>query len=153
MLARAGLSRKERVDVFFSAGGGYVANKIGRVLRLRRARIHEEEPRKPAAHRVRDRSRKLLWLETCRSSGKAYSSKPGRRVYHAEDDYGDDDFQEDDPDGGDLEEEMARGEISGRDQSDRDWDPQDAWYGDDWQDGGSDQQYDDWQDRNMTTMR
>lgn len=64
MLARAGLSRKKRVDVFFSAGGGYVANKIGRVLRLRRARIHEEEPRKPAAHRVRDRSRKLLWLET-----------------------------------------------------------------------------------------
>ena len=44
---------------------------------------------------------------------------------------------------------MARGEISGRDQSDRDWDPQDAWYGDDWQDGGSYQQYDDWQDQRL----
>ena len=41
----------------------------------------------------------------------------------------------------------ARGEISGRDQSDRDWDHQDAWYGDDWQDGDSYQPYDGWEDQ------
>ena len=110
------------MDVFFSAGGRYVE----RVLRFRCARVHEEEPRKPAAHCAKDRGSSSGWKPTYRKSGKAlYSSKSGQQVYHAEDDYGDDGL-EDDPDGEDLEEEIARGETSGRDQSDRDWDHQDA---------------------------
>ena len=47
MLVRAALTKRERLDVFFSAGGAYVAKDIERALRHRCQRIHEEERRLP----------------------------------------------------------------------------------------------------------
>lgn len=45
MLTRAGLSRRERMDVFFSSGGKYVTSKIEGVLRFRCANVHLDEKR------------------------------------------------------------------------------------------------------------
>ena len=43
MLQKAGLTRKERYDVFFAAGGHYKSAEIERVLRFRCAHVHKEE--------------------------------------------------------------------------------------------------------------
>ena len=43
LLQRAGLTRRERYDVFFAAGGAYKSAEIERVLRFRCAHVHKEE--------------------------------------------------------------------------------------------------------------
>lgn len=43
MLSRAALTRRERYDVFFSAGGKYVSKHIEKVLRFRCSDIHVQE--------------------------------------------------------------------------------------------------------------
>ena len=45
MLARASLTRRERMDVFFSAGGRYKSDAIERVLRFRCGQVHLDERR------------------------------------------------------------------------------------------------------------
>ena len=47
MLNKASLSRRERLDVFFSAGGRYESGAIEAALRHGCARIHEDERRIP----------------------------------------------------------------------------------------------------------
>ncbi|CAE7228738.1 RE1, partial [Symbiodinium sp. CCMP2456] len=47
LLNRAGLSRRERLDVFYSAGGRYDAGSIEAALRHRCSMVHEEERRVP----------------------------------------------------------------------------------------------------------
>ena len=48
LLVRASLSRGERLDVFYSAGGAYNAKMIESALRHRASRVHEDERRTPA---------------------------------------------------------------------------------------------------------
>ena len=48
MLSRAALTRRERMDIFFSAGGKYVSKHIERVLRFRCADIHVQEKQQHA---------------------------------------------------------------------------------------------------------
>lgn len=47
MLSRAALTRLERYDVFFSAGGKYVSKQIEKVLRFRCSDIHVHEKKQP----------------------------------------------------------------------------------------------------------
>ena len=49
LLVRASLSKRERLDVFFSAGGIYESRAIERALRHRCQRLHEEERRVPVS--------------------------------------------------------------------------------------------------------
>ena len=49
MLVRASLSRRERLDVFFSAGGSYDPKAIERALRHRCQKIHEDERKVPVS--------------------------------------------------------------------------------------------------------
>ena len=91
LLSRAGLTKKERMDCFFSAGGRYKAKDIERVLRFRCARVHEEESRRPAASRANDESsasRSSGYKRSNRSGRYQYrgSTRYGRQVYHADDD-------------------------------------------------------------------
>ena len=51
MLNRAGLNRRDRLDVFYSAGGKYESDAIERALRHRCSHVHEEERRIPFATR------------------------------------------------------------------------------------------------------
>lgn len=53
MLNSAGLGRRERHDVWFSARAKYDAKEIERVLRHRCAKTHEDDTRKPSGHRPR----------------------------------------------------------------------------------------------------
>ncbi|CAJ1379139.1 unnamed protein product [Effrenium voratum] len=48
LLVRASLSRRERLDVFYSAGGAYNSKMIESALRHRASRVHEDERRTPA---------------------------------------------------------------------------------------------------------
>ena len=47
LLQRASLSKRERLDVFYSAGGSYSSTAIEKALRHRCQRIHEEERKLP----------------------------------------------------------------------------------------------------------
>ena len=135
MLARAGLTRKERMDCFFSAGGKYRSGQIERVLRFRCAKIHEDESRKPAAYRAKDEasssSREPLRRRYPARSSKKYQAKGyrGRRVYHAEDEQEYEDEGPEDPDDEDLEQEVAQGRFDEQQYDDEeDWSRNDAWY-------------------------
>ena len=46
MLARAALSKRERMEVFFASGGKYRSDRIEKVLRFRHANLHVEEAEK-----------------------------------------------------------------------------------------------------------
>lgn len=52
LLNSCSLSRRERLDVFFSAGGQYEPQAIERALRHRCANTHEDERRVPTPHKV-----------------------------------------------------------------------------------------------------
>jgi len=69
LLFRASLSKRERLDCFFSAGGQYVSKEIERALRHRCQRIHEEERRLP--HPMK---RSVRPFSSSRSSTTASSS-------------------------------------------------------------------------------
>ena len=56
LLVRASLTKRERLDVFFSAGGVYEPKAIERALRHRCQRVHEEERRVPTLFRKGPRS-------------------------------------------------------------------------------------------------
>lgn len=47
LLSRASLTRRERMDIFFAAGGKYDSKSIERVMRFRCQNIHTEEKRQP----------------------------------------------------------------------------------------------------------
>ena len=135
LLSRASLTKKERMDCFFSAGGWYKAKDIERVLRFRCAKVHEEETRRPAASRNHDESSSSRGSGYRRSnrSGRYQhrgSTRYGRQVYHADDDqaYDADEQEPGDADDEDLEEEMAAGRI--QEQSYYEEDYQDSWQDD-----------------------
>ena len=134
LLARAGLTRKERMDCFFSAGGRYKASEMERVLRFRCARIHEDEGKRSGRDRRDDSTssgreplrRKPYYKGPYkRSSRQGYQSSRYKKVYHAEDgDYYEDDDMQGDTDEEDLEQEAAQGYF------DRRQEDHEAWYGD-----------------------
>ena len=143
LLSRAGLTKKARMDCFFSAGGKYKAKDIERLLRFRCAKVHEEESRRPAAPRANEESsasRSSGYKRSNRSGRYQYrgSTRYGRQVYHADDSqaYDDDDQETGDADDEDLEEEMASGRINNEDDYQDSWQDDYGGYGQDsyWQD-------------------
>lgn len=145
LLSRAGLTKKARMDCFFSAGGKYKAKDIERLLRFRCAKVHEEESRRPAAPRANEESsasRSSGYKRSNRSGRYQYrgSTRYGRQVYHADDSqaYDDDDQETGDADDEDLEEEMASGRIKDEDDYQDSWQDDYGGYGQDsyWQADG-----------------
>ena len=59
LLVRASLSKRERLDCFFSAGGTYNSREIERALRHRCQRIHEEERKIPGGFRKMSHPRSI----------------------------------------------------------------------------------------------
>ena len=116
MLSRAALTRRERYDVFFAAGGAYKSADIERVLRFRCSQLHLDE-RKPTAHRE-DRTapiRRPPPRKSVKRTDRRGPYKPTRHTHwaDAEDDWEYDDEEDSfgDPDNEDLEHEalMAGG--------------------------------------------
>ena len=73
LLNRCSLSRRERLDVFFSAGGTYEPRAIERALRHRCSRTHEEERKIPAPGTSR------MSRQPYKSRGDGKGSSKGRK--------------------------------------------------------------------------
>ena len=71
LLNRASLSKRERLDVYYSAGGSYTASGIEAALRHRCSQVHEEERRIPTPSTASSRS---TW--SSRASSSRASSAP-----------------------------------------------------------------------------
>ena len=85
MLARASLTRRERMDVFFSAGGRYRASDIERVLRFRCGQVHLDERRGGSGH---DRDERPGQSSSSTMAPKSYFRRMhphprGDRRYHS----------------------------------------------------------------------
>ena len=145
LLSRAALSKKERMDVFFNAGGRYEANRIEKVLRFRCSHIHEEEHKHRAPSRATSSDHRPR-----RYYGRG--SRPKHRTYVAEDEPEEDWDQ--DADDEDLEEEARAGQrqeywddrasYDGNSQADYAWYGQEDWWSRDegyWQDWEEENQY------------
>ena len=78
LLNRCSLTKRDRLDVFYSAGGVYNSESIERALRHRCAHLREEERRVPSNTRLRTSSRSGS-SSTSASSSSAASSASTRR--------------------------------------------------------------------------
>lgn len=116
MLARAALTRKERYDCFFAAGGSYRSAPIEKVLRFRCAQIHLDEH--PSSRRQEDRAGRAVQRQPQRK--KVYKRSDRRGPYrptrhtHVVDEQEDEgyDYEEayDDTDDEDFEQEALMAE-------------------------------------------
>ena len=96
LLNRCSLSRRERLDVFFSAGGTYDPVSIERAIRHRCASTHEDERRVPVT-----RPPKVTRPRGGYDEKKKFVKKTYRKVYVA-----DQDPEGPEPEDEDLEEEL-----------------------------------------------
>ena len=104
LLNRCSLSKRDRLDVFYSAGGVYNSESIERALRHRCAHLHEDERRVPAGARFRgatstSRSGASTTSASSSSASTASTRRPLRKhgVHLAaidEDEHGDDDEED-----------------------------------------------------------
>ena len=100
MLNRASLSRRERLDVFFSANGRYEPVPIEAALRHRCARIHEEERKIPTStFGAQKRPRRSFGRK---GDGKRRGNE-FRKTYYVDED----DEEQEDIDGEDLEQDES----------------------------------------------
>ena len=79
MLSRASLTKKERMDIFYSAGGKYVSTAIEKVLRFRCANIHAEEGK----YKAHDRQPRK-WKHSSTSRSARYHQHRSSRAHLAE---------------------------------------------------------------------
>ena len=70
LLTRAGLTRRERMDIFFSSGGKYATAPIERVIRFRCSNIHQEEGRGSSS----SKGNRLV-------EDRGHTSKPRKQMY------------------------------------------------------------------------
>ena len=95
LLNRCSLGRRDRLDVFFSAGGLYEPAAIERALRHRCARVHEDERRTPQPSKF---SKHPMVRPRSGEKGSGKGKKPFvRRTYLAGDEEGEDEeeYEED----------------------------------------------------------
>ena len=148
MLSRAALTRRERMDVFFSAGGRYKSRDIERVLRFRCQNIHVEE-KGPATRRYPPQKKFTLTSNRGKPAGppkKPYDRQRPHRSsrYHGshvaettEDHPEEDDEDEEDDDAADnedLEQEVLNMEHEGPEEEEyyeegHWWDEEEEGYG------------------------
>ena len=135
MLSRAALTRRERMDVFFSAGGKYRSRDIERVLRFRCQNIQVEE-KGPSTRRYPP---KKFTLTSNKGKAAPYRKSGDRQRPHRSSKYHgshvaetteghddeDDDEDEDDVDNEDLEQEVFNMEHE---------EPEEEYDEGDWQD-------------------
>ena len=166
MLARASLTRRERMDVFFSSGGRYKAVDVERVLRFRCGQIHLDE-RKGGTGRDRDERRPpttgapATYFRRMHPRGDrrySSSSKHGprwqKRVYFNDEQeewpgYEDDEELHPPTDDEDLEQEIHDGyHAESHYYDEEDWDDDDGWWNDSywqsharWYDEEDDEEY------------
>ena len=110
MLSRAALTRRERMDVFFSAGGKYVSKHIERVLRFRCSDIHVQEkqqnatkPRGTGSSGYKKPFVKRPSQHHTKRTDRRGPYRPSRHTHIAEND--EDEEDQDDVDDEDLEQE------------------------------------------------
>ena len=133
LLSRAGLTKRERMDVFFSAGGRYQTHDIERVLRFRCSQVHVDEKRsdyRSRGDRDEDRRRSNYKKRPRQFPKRSDRSKPYRPTRHTanvagneesqEEDFDDDD-EEDDPDNEDLEMEALNADEGSYYEEDSGW--------------------------------
>lgn len=96
LLNRCSLGRRDRLDVFFSAGGLYEPLAIERALRHRCARVHEDERRTPQPSRFPKQS---VVKPRSGEKGSGKGKKPFRRTYLAGEDEMEEDEAEEDLEG------------------------------------------------------
>ena len=108
MLTRAALTRKERYDCFFAAGGTYRSGPIEKVLRFRCAQIHIDEH--PSSRRQDDRAGRAVQRQpqkrrTYKRSDRRGPYRPTRHT-HVVGDHPEDELDYDDDEGyGDTDDE------------------------------------------------
>lgn len=125
LLTRAGLTRRERLDIFYSAGGKYDSKRIESVMRFRCGKIHTEESAGKSSEarsypRLVDRSGKPAaprrGFFPRRSDRKPYRSSHHQANVADRDEFEDEeDFEEEDSDLEDLEQEALLAEEDGED--------------------------------------
>ncbi|CAL1135188.1 unnamed protein product [Cladocopium goreaui] len=87
MLNRASLSRRERLDVFFSAGGRYTSQSIETALRHRCGRIHEEERKLPSYGFSRTPGAKPYYKRSQQHSrGATKNKRPEKKTFYEDKD-------------------------------------------------------------------
>ena len=146
MLSRAALTRKERMDIFFAAGGRYDSKQIERVMRYRCHNIHTEEKKQPYHHRTRGPNVTLKpppskrLNQSYRRTDRRGPQKPGRHhgshLAEPEEFDGEEDEYEDEQavDNEDLEKEVFN-LSQGHDDDDGDYeDEQEGWGWEDYED-------------------
>ena len=94
MLNRSGLSRRKRLDVFFSAGGKYQAKEIENALRHRYGRVYEDERKLPVHVHGRGVVRPMTKKPFVAKGGKGF--KKGEKKVFYEDGGTKEDEQEED---------------------------------------------------------
>lgn len=99
LLNRCSLGRRDRLDVFFSAGGLYEPLAIERALRHRCARVHEDERRTPQPSRFPKQS---VVKPRSGEKGSGKGKKPFRRTYLAGEDEMEEDEAEEDLEGDEV---------------------------------------------------
>ncbi len=111
LLSRAALTRRGRMDIFFSSGGRYKSADIERVMRFRCAQVHVDEKKTgyEASHRKKDAARGRRKQLTYRKSDR---SKPYRASRHqaniAEKDEPNEEEEDDDSPGNTDEEDLEQ---------------------------------------------
>ena len=146
MLSRAALTRKERMDIFFAAGGRYDSKAIERVMRFRCQNIHTEEKKQPYHHRTRGPNVTLKpppskrMNQSYRRTDRRGPQKPGRHhgshLAEPEEFDGEEEEFEDEQavDNEDLEKEVFN-LSQGHDDDDGDYeDEQEGWGWEDYED-------------------
>ena len=78
LLVRASLSKRERLDCFFSAGGIYNSREIEKALRHRCQRIHEEERKIPGGFRKLSHPRSIPSSRSSTTTSTTMTSSKGR---------------------------------------------------------------------------
>ena len=114
LLNRAGLSRRDRLDVFYSAGACYDTESIEKALRHRCAHIHEEERRLPSLSRSGRSSLRSVPSSTASTTSASTSASPARRPFRKHTahvaDQPDEEAEENDDE--DLEQEAVDGAMA-----------------------------------------
>ena len=141
LLSRASLTRRERMDIFFSAGGKYASAAIEKVLRFRCQHVHVDDEKKPYAPRKQQFvSRKPdkgsgHYRRSDRRSGRA-GGRHHAHVADAENPDDPEDEDDEDADEEDFEKEVLMGNLGPDDAEDdedyydyegQNWDDNEWW--------------------------
>ena len=136
LLSRASLTRRERMDIFFSAGGKYQSAAIEKVLRFRCQHVHVDEKKPYAPKRPQFVSRKP---DKGSGSYRRSDRRPGRtggrhqaHVADAENPDDPEDPEDEDADEEGFEKEVLMGNLGPEDAEEWDDEDYEGWEDEEW---------------------